>query len=132
MPVYAEIINQHYTDQDAADLETLYPGDSTQLLNSAQSDKLLLIGGRFNGRLLGALTLTPIHGGDFEMARLTVRSVTRRRGVARQLMIQTLKTLPESLNSISADLSNSPELSELFIEMGFKAQANIWHWHRPR
>ncbi|AKH68508.1 Acetyltransferase (GNAT) domain [Spongiibacter sp. IMCC21906] len=130
MPIYAEII-KNCPDQDASDLEILYPGESEQLLARAQSDKLLLIGGRFNGRLLGALTLTPIHGGDFEMARLTVRAITRRRGVARQLLIQTFKILPEELETLSADLGNAAELSELFTEMGFKAQGNTWRWQRP-
>jgi predicted GNAT family N-acyltransferase len=130
MPIYAEII-KNCPDQDASDLEILYPGESEQLLARAQSDKLLLIGGRFNGRLLGALTLTPIHGGDFEMARLTVRAITRRRGVARQLLIQTFKILPEELETLSADLGNAAELSELFTEIGFKAQGNTWRWQRP-
>lgn len=130
MPIYAEII-KNCPDQDASDLEILYPGESEQLLARAQSDKLLLIGGRFNGRLLGALTLTPIHGGDFEMARLTVRAITRRRGVARQLLIQTFKILPEELETLSADLGSAAELSELFTEMGFKAQGNTWRWQRP-
>lgn len=130
MPVYAEIITD-CSQQDAQDLEILYPGESRHLLDRAQHQKLLLIGGRFNGRLLAALTLTPIHGGDYEMARLTVRELTRRRGVARQLLIQTFKVLPDDLSALSANLSQAPELIELFSELGFSASGTCWRWQRP-
>ncbi len=131
MPVYAEFIKTTNA-QDASDLELLYPGESARLLQRAEADKLILVAGRFNGRLLAALTLTPIHGGDYEMARLTVRAITRRRGVARQLLVQTLKVLPEDLQSISADLGRSPELVELFAELGFSARGKHWCWQRAR
>lgn len=131
MPVYAEFI-QAPSEQDAKDLALLYPSDSNKLLQRAAAGKLLLVAGRFNGRLLAALTLTPIHGGDYEMARLTVRDITRRRGVARQLLVQTLKVLPEDLRAISADLSQSSELVQLFAELGFNASGTYWRWRRPQ
>ena|SRR5690554_174143 len=131
MPVYAEFI-QAPSEQDAKDLALLYPRDSDKLLQRAAAGKLHLVAGRFNGRLLAALTLTPIHDGDYEMARLTVRDITRRRGVARQLLVQSLKVLPEDLRVISADLSQSSELVQLFAELGFSASGTYWRWRRPQ
>lgn len=130
MPVYAEFI-QDCQDQDLHDLSLLYPEDIAALLQKARQGKLQLVAGRFNGRLIAALTLTPIHSGDYEMARLTVRAITRRRGAARQLLIQTLKALPPEISSISANLASAPELSDLFAEIGFHSQGAIWRWHRP-
>ncbi|CAA0112458.1 acetyl-CoA sensor PanZ family protein [Zhongshania aliphaticivorans] len=129
MPVYAEIITQP-DPQDAADLEILYPNDSVKLLASANSGKLIIYGGRFNGRILSAFTLTPIYGGDYQIAQLSVREVTRRRGVARQLIIQAMKQLPDDLQSISADLRGAPELINLFAELGFSANNRLWCWQR--
>ena len=129
MPVYAEIISQP-DPQDAADLEILYPNDSVKLLASANAGKLVIYGGRFNGRILSAFTLTPIYGGDYQIAQLSVREVTRRRGVARQLIIQAMKQLPDDLQSISADLRSAPELINLFAELGFTANNRLWCWQR--
>ena len=130
MPVYAEIITKP-EPQDSDDLEILYPGTSTKLVAQAAAGKIILFGGRFNGRLLSACTLTPIYDGDYQLAQLSVREVTRRRGVARQLIIQAMKQLPDDLQSISADLQHAPELINLFAELGFNASNTIWHWQRP-
>ncbi|MDF1693307.1 MAG: acetyl-CoA sensor PanZ family protein [Zhongshania sp.] len=130
MPVYAEIITNP-DQQDSSDLEILYPGSSAKLVAEAAAGKLILFGGRFNGRLLAACTLTPIFGGDYQLAQLSVREVTRRRGVARQLIIQAMKQLPPDLKCISADLRKGPELINLFSELGFSANNTIWQWHRP-
>ncbi|NKI19206.1 PanM family protein [Spongiibacter sp. KMU-166] len=130
MPVYAEYIREP-EPQDRSDLELLYPGDSERLINNAAKSKIHLVAGRFNGRLIAAMTLTPIHGGDYQVAQLTVRDITRRRGVARQLLIQCLKDLPDDLTSLCADLRTAPELSSLFNELGFTASGSTWQWQRP-
>jgi predicted GNAT family N-acyltransferase len=130
MPVYAEYI-EHADELDRDDLERLYGKDCDKLLKAAGDGKIKLIAGRFNGRLIAALTLTPIHAGDYQIARLCVREITRRRGVARQLMIQSMKALPEDLVSISADLRQAPGLCNLFSDLGFKQVNNIWQWQRP-
>jgi predicted GNAT family N-acyltransferase len=131
MPVYAEIITKP-DQQDSADLEILYPGLSAKLVEQAAAGQIILFGGRFNGRLLSACTLTPIYDGDYQLARLSVREITRRRGVARQLIIQAMKQLPDDLRSISADLSHAPELINLFSELGFTATHTFWQWQRPK
>ncbi|QQD18728.1 acetyl-CoA sensor PanZ family protein [Spongiibacter nanhainus] len=131
MPVYAEIISQP-EPADADDIALLYPKDSDKLLAAADKGKLILVGGRFNGRLIAALTLTPIHDGDYQMARLTVREITRGRGVARQLLIQTFKQLPDDLKSISADLRSAPGLVNLFSDLGFTQVSTYWRWQRPQ
>ncbi|WP_373084853.1 acetyl-CoA sensor PanZ family protein [Zhongshania sp.] len=130
MPVYAENITKP-DPQDSNDLEILYPGTSAKLVAQAAAGKIILFGGRFNGRLISACTLTPIYDGDYQLAQLSVREITRRRGVARQLIIQAMKQLPDDLQSISADLSHAPELINLFSELGFTATHTFWQWQRP-
>ena len=131
MPVYSEYLREPpQQDQDA--LAKLYPNAAEALIDAAKKGRLLLIGGRFNGSLISALTLTPIHGGDYELARLTVRDITRRRGTARQLLIQCMKDLPDDLRSMSADISKAPELSSLLTELGFENLGHCWQWQRPQ
>ena len=131
MPVYSEYLREP-TQQDQDALAKLYPNDAEALIDAAKKGRLLLIGGRFNGSLIAALTLTPIHGGDYELARLTVRDITRRRGTARQLLIQCMKDLPDDLRSMSADISKAPELSSLLTELGFENLGHCWQWQRPQ
>ncbi|MAY38647.1 MULTISPECIES: acetyl-CoA sensor PanZ family protein [Spongiibacter] len=131
MPVYSEYLREP-TQQDQDALAKLYPNDAEALIDAAKKGRLLLIGGRFNGSLISALTLTPIHGGDYELARLTVRDITRRRGTARQLLIQCMKDLPDDLRSMSADISKAPELSSLLTELGFENLGHCWQWQRPQ
>ena len=131
MPVYSEYLREP-TQQDQDALAKLYPNDAEALIDAAKKGRLLLIGGRFNGSLISALTLTPIHGGDYELARLTVRDIPRRRGTARQLLIQCMKDLPDDLRSMSADISKAPELSSLLTELGFENLGHCWQWQRPQ
>ena len=131
MPVYSEYLREP-TQQDQDALAKLYPNAAEALIDAAKKGRLLLIGGRFNGSLISALTLTPIHGGDYELARLTVRDITRRRGTARQLLIQCMKDLPDDLRSMSADISKAPELSSLLTELGFENLGHCWQWQRPQ
>ena len=60
MPVYSEYLREP-TQQDQDALAKLYPNDAVTLIDAAKQGRLLLIGGRFNGSLISALTLTPIH-----------------------------------------------------------------------
>ena len=131
MPVYSEYLREP-SQQDQDDLAKLYADDTQALIDAAKAERLLLIGGRFNGSLIAAMTLTPIHDGDYELARLTVRDITRRRGAARQLLIQCMKDLPDDLRSMSADISKAPELSSLLTELGFENLGHCWQWQRPQ
>ncbi len=131
MPVYAEFLTT-VDELDRDDLERLYGKDTNKLLSAAEKGTLILIAGRFNGRLIAGVTLTPIHAGDYQMARLCVREITRRRGVARQLLVQAFKALPDGLSSISADLRSAPELCNLMSDLGFKSNGSIWQWQRPQ
>ena len=131
MPVYSEYLREP-SPQDVDNLQKLYPNEVESLIDAAKQKRLLLVGGRFNGSLIAALTLTPIHDGDYELARLTVRDITRRRGAARQLLIQCMKDLPDDLRSLSADISKAPELSSLLTELGFEDLGHYWQWQRPQ
>lgn len=132
MPVYAELITQA-SDQDQIDLKKLYFEDADSILQGAQNGDWLLIGGRFNGRLLSALTLTPRSEHIYDLDRLVVRDITRRRGVARQLLTQLLKQPPTQLESIDVNLQGQERLQPLFQATGFKAldsHSVTWRWHK--
>ena len=120
MPVFAELI-QDPSDQDRKDLELTY-GEIP-----ATPEGTLLVGARFNGRLLGCLLLEN-KGDHHQLRELNIREFTRRRGVARQLLMKLLRQPPEGVSAIRADLSQHPELQGFFSEMGFAQQGELWHW----
>lgn len=134
MPVYAELITQA-SDQDQIDLKKLYFEDADSILQKSQNGDWLLIGGRFNGRLIAALTLTAKSESVYCLDLLVVRDITRRRGVARQLLTQLLKQPPAQLESIEVNLQGQEQLQALFQELDFKPappQNANWHWRKTQ
>lgn len=94
MPVLVEVLSAPLSPQDRLDLLKLYadaPADWQ--LSAEQTEQLLedalahaeLWGGRFNGRLLGAMQLQRDTQG-WQLSYLCVRAITRRRGVATRLL----------------------------------------------
>jgi predicted GNAT family N-acyltransferase len=112
MPVYAEAVLKP-TEQDLKDIQLIY--GRTPVI--AVGDHL--IGARFNGRLIGALQLKAAEC-SYQVTELNVREITRRRGVARQLLQNLLKNLPEGVTSLQVDLSGYSEFKSLFTEVGFQ------------
>lgn len=127
MPVIAERITQP-SEQDLIDLSKTYEGNIDWLQDLLSSSDWL-IGGRFNDRLVAAFVLSDAKE-QWQLEKLQVREITRRRGVARQ----TLHSALHSLNMgrpVTVDLSAHPELCALFESLGFKAQAEasrIMQW----
>ncbi len=133
MPVFAEIVHNP-PEQDLKDLRLIYEtgdGPLPDWLQSALDGDGLLISGRFNSRLLGAFYLSPAGDGAYQLQRLQVRELTRRRGVARQLLQLALRKLPPEVQSIEADLGEHPELAALFTEVGFEASGQHYRWSAP-
>ncbi len=129
MPVIAEIVSKP-SDQDLIDLEKTYEGQ-TQWLQNAIAGSDLVIGGRFNDRLVAACVLTD-EGDHWQLEKLQVRAITRRRGVARQTLNSMLKKLAIT-RPVQVDLTDNSELTALFTELGFSRHTahqdkTIYQW----
>lgn len=139
LPVYLEWVEQP-SEQDWVDLEKLYKEtptawfqalgvDSVQeyvaLYQGNQKDRLAA--GRFNDRLLSTARLSAVDGG-FEVSQLCVRSVTRQRGVAHQMMIRLAQWADEHGCSLVVQDDQS-ELSKLITKLkdyGFSQEGSMW------
>ncbi|MDB6063314.1 MAG: putative acetyltransferase [Verrucomicrobiaceae bacterium] len=129
MPVSLEVINRPDA-ADLADLEKIYadypvpPTSSFEnWLDMQRETGAMLIAGRFNGRLLGALWLT--NNGRIE--HLCVRALTRRRGTARQLL-QLLQSHATQLQISRLHVVGGEELSGLWQSLNFKRDDSGWVW----
>lgn len=119
MPVIAELISQP-SEQDLIDLSKTYEGN-IEWLQAVLDGSDLMIGGRFNDRLVAALVLRDQQT-HWAIERLQVREITRRRGVARQTLHSALRSLGID-KRVTVDLSAHPELLPLFESLGFQPQA---------
>ncbi len=132
MPVILELIHQPDA-ADLADLEKIYsdypmPPVATfadWLFDLRDSGKTL-IAGRFNGRLLAALWLDQNSG---RIDHLCVRTSTRRRGTARQL-IQLLQQKAPQFQLPGLTVKSTDQLAPLWENLGFKRDTAEWTW-RP-
>ncbi len=127
MPVIAEAL-QTPSEQEWLDLEKLYQDypepfrveELRRLLSANPATRLFVA--RFNDRILGALTLATT-GSNNTIDHLCVRAVTRRRGVARDLLRQMLAAAEGSsflLNSCREEAT----LEALLNPFGFVRQGN--------
>jgi ribosomal protein S18 acetylase RimI-like enzyme len=131
MPVSLEIINRPDAT-DLGDLEKIYAdyplppvASFEQWLDSQREEGAMLIAGRFNGRLLGALWVAD----DGRIEHLCVRAVTRRRGTARQLL-QLLQSHAAQLQLAQLYVAEAEELATLWGQLGFERQGAVWMWPR--
>ncbi len=77
------------TTQDRIDLTKVWPEIDISQLEAQLSETQRMYAARFNDRLLAALQLT-IQGAQGKITQLQVREVTRRRGVGKYLLEETL------------------------------------------
>jgi ribosomal protein S18 acetylase RimI-like enzyme len=138
------VILEHLTDLSADDRSDLiklyqdYPSppthpshvekspdkDPQHWISNNLSNGLLLFAGRFNGRLLCAVWAKPSPSG-WQLLHLCVRSVTRRRGVARQLLTLLSQYADARHIALSINASDAPEkLTPLLAELGFTVSKN--------
>ncbi len=129
MPVILELISDPEPD-DLSDLVKLYQdypqhptASSTNGLTQWVTDKLnngqQLFAGRFNGRLLCAVWGISSPDG-WQLEHLCVRAVTRRRGVALQLLtLLAQHAIKERQNLTVNDLSLPTEVRALLPQAGF-------------
>lgn len=122
MPVILEPITAP-TEQDLLDLEKIYadfPGDLRwpEVEQKLRANPAMnLYGALFNGRLIGAVAITA-RGDEADIDYLCVRTVTRRRGVGREIIRQLLaKTLFNSFSLVTD--SDNKALAQFLDHTGF-------------
>lgn len=121
MPVQLQQITE--LDQaDAADLKKVYADqnfgdDIEQWAKQRLKEDFLLFAGRFNGAILGAVWIIPTDN-QWQIKALCVRDITRRRGVARQMMTLLIKEAEKRSLTLRCDHTFLP-LAALLAELGF-------------
>ena len=138
MPVLLEQISQP-NPQDIEDLRKIYSdypsiGDSTAdgWLEQQFEKPGFLMAGRFNGRLLAALWVTPINtagNNDWSLEHLCVRNITRRRGVASQLIKLLCVKAHKEHRQITVNNNTTTEATQaLLATIGFVQDPSNTHW----
>lgn len=124
MPLTLECI-KHPTTEDFSDLEKIYLdhpqfNSASILAELANASTCQLYAGRFNGRLLAAIWGYPQPDNSLRFKYLQVRDITRRRGVAKQLLellCQQAKKQQQCIYAHEADIS--PEALPITAAAGF-------------
>lgn len=107
-----------------ADLEKIYADSPVWMRRDLSPEDFLerwivpcdqIWGGWFNGRILGAVGIRDTDEGQ-QLIGICVRKVTRRRGVAYQMMEQVLKNLS---GRVYIDTRQQPSTDMLFDHLGF-------------
>ncbi|ERK16068.1 putative acetyltransferase [Pantoea sp. AS-PWVM4] len=115
------------TTQDRIDLTKVWPEIDISQLEAQLSETQRMYAARFNDRLLAALQLT-IQGAQGKITQLQVREVTRRRGVGKYLLEETLaqnSALAEWW--VADDGADEQDVRAAFMQAcGFRAQGDGW------
>ena len=131
MPVILEQISDP-SAEDRNDLIKLYqdypnhllshdPDELYQWLNEQLNGDQQLFTGRFNGRIIAAIWATPTNTTIWQLNRLCVRAITRRRSAARQLLTLLIKQSQQQY--ISLFMIDDPllkPLEPLLNNLGFQ------------
>lgn len=118
---------QQFSEQDRQDLGKIWPEKEIAELERGLDEQHRLYAARFNDRLLGAVLLE-ISGMQGKLTALQVREVTRRRGVGKYLLEQTLAQ-NSSLGHwwVAKDGSEEPAVIAAFMQSaGFHADPSGW------
>lgn len=125
MPVTLETVAQP-TEQDQVDLQKIYadyPQDCDwQALSQqlAEKEAMTLFAGRFNNRLLGAVSVSE-ENGHLHLNHLCVRAITRQRHVGRDMLRLLLAKYPQHSFSLKLCI-DSPATQKLLANAGFQRQ----------
>ena len=136
MPVHIEWIESP-SEQDWLDLEKLYNDAPNQWFEGLSDHTALayiaakkqqdykVVAGRFNDRLIVAATLKAQQGqSSYLLEELCVRSATRKRGVARQMLVRLCQWSSEQKCTLLVT-DESAEFKTL-LEYGFVHSQGIW------
>lgn len=115
------------TTQDRIDLTKVWPQIDISQLEAQLSETQRIYAARFNDRLLAALRLK-IEGTQGKITHLSVREVTRRRGVGKYLLEETLAQNGALADWwIADDGEDNQEVRAAFMQAcGFRAQVDGW------
>lgn len=107
-----------YTDTDPASIR--------QWLELQLNNGYFIFGGLFNGSLVASATANH-QGEDIQIANFCVRAVTRRRGVARQMLMLFGRYAEANNKRMTISMSITPTvLHGLLEESGFKQDQLVW------
>lgn len=111
--------------QDKIDLGKIWPENTAMQLNLSENKRLYAA--KFNDRLLGAVQVT-LSGTQGVLTALSVREITRRRGVGQYLVEEVLRDNPEITHwKISAnEVENRDVLHAFAVALGFRSQGLDW------
>ncbi|MGJ0129260.1 aspartate 1-decarboxylase autocleavage activator PanM [Pantoea sp. RHCKP32] len=115
------------TAQDRIDLGKVWPDLEMEKLAQHLDERHRLYAARFNDRLLAGLLLE-IAGTHGKIQRLTVRDVTRRRGVGQYLLEETMRQNSSVADWwVADDGSDDQQVRAAFMQAcGFRAQNDGW------
>ncbi|CCP04778.1 hypothetical protein BN439_3755 [Erwinia amylovora Ea644] len=118
---------QLLSEQDRIDLKKIWPQADIETLGAQLDAHHQLYAARFNHRLLAAVRVQ-VAGIQARLSQLEVREVTRRRGVGRYLLEETLAQNPHIQQwSICAGGTSEPAVITRFMQSaGFVRQADEW------
>ena len=124
----------HPSEQDLIDLEKIYLDYPTtfrfpdlQSLLASQSTTSLYVG-RFNNRLVGALSITVDHQ-SAHLNHLCTRKITRQRNVAKDMLRQLLAQIPYKTFTFNSCIEDN-NLDLLLIPAGFQKTDNNYQFFR--
>lgn len=129
MPVTLELISTP-SQQDLLDLEKIYNDYPTSLRWPALQQQLAdnpatrLYAGRFNNRLLGAITVRTDNA-SLMLENLCVRSITRQRNVARDILRLVMKQEAAAQYRVPV-CQQAPGLEKLLTNAGFQRQGDTF------
>lgn len=111
--------------QDKIDLGKIWSENAVMQLELSENKRLYAA--KFNDRLLGAVQVT-LNGTQGVLNALSVREITRRRGVGQYLVEEVLRDNPEITHwTISASGTENHDVMQAFaIALGFLPQEKGW------
>lgn len=136
MPIQLENLQQPCAEE-MKDLVKIYQDTLNQpdqavetWVNERLKQGLQLFTGRFNSRLLVAIWTNHTEHG-WELEQLCVRAITRRRGVARQLLQLLIKQAHSQNITLYINDPVPPELPPLLKELNFQHHESQWQQLPP-
>lgn len=120
----------HLSQQDSIDLAKIWPNVDSHPLTAEESHRLYAA--RFNDRLLAAALINQ-QGERGELVRITVREVTRKRGVGRYLMEEILRDNPgiKHWTLDYAGIHDRQEMAGFMMALGFEESQTGWQKKTP-
>jgi len=111
--------------QDKIDLGKIWPENTAMLFDISENKRLYVA--KFNDRLLGAVQVT-LNGTQGILTALSVREITRRRGVGQYLVEEVVRDNPEITHwTISANgVENRTVMQAFAVTLGFQSQGQDW------